>query len=186
MNEIQSNILSRYEKNGRKLPRRETTDPYAIHISEVMLQQTQVERVIPYFHRWMESFPDYETLAKASKTELLSHRSGLGFNSRAVRLQQCSQTIIEKWRSEEWKEGFLPEERELLQKLPGIGPYTSAAIMAFAWNISVPVIDTNIRRVLIFLFKLPETITAKALEDFAETIIPKGRSRDWHNALMDQ
>ena len=186
MKSIQSNILSRYDKNGRKLPRRQTTDPYAIHISEVMLQQTQVDRVIPYFHRWMKSFPDYETLAKASKTELLSHRSGLGFNSRAVRLQQCAQTIVEKWKSRERKDGSLPRAREILQKLPWIGPYTSAAIMAFAWNISVPVIDTNIRRVLIFLFKLPETITPKALEDFTQTVIPKGKSRDWHNALMDQ
>ncbi len=75
MENIQKNILSRYKKNGRKLPWRQTKDPYAIHISEVMLQQTQVERVIPYFHQWMKDFPDYASLAKASKTELLKHRS---------------------------------------------------------------------------------------------------------------
>lgn len=170
---IQQNILSWYSKNGRKLPRRETTDPYAIHISEVMLQQTQVDRVIPYFHRRMNDFPDYQTLAKASKTELLSHRSGLGFNSRALRLQICAQEIIQKWKDGEWRNGEIPKDRDILQKLPGIGPYTSAAIMAFARNIAVPVIDTNIRRVLIFLFKLPETITPKALESFAKTVIPK-------------
>jgi A/G-specific adenine glycosylase len=96
---IQQNILSWYSKNGRKLPRRETTDPYAIHISEVMLQQTQVDRVIPYFHRRMKDFPDYQTLAKASKSQVLTHRSGLGFNSRALRLQQCAQTVVEKWKS---------------------------------------------------------------------------------------
>jgi len=177
---IQQNILSWYSKNGRKLPRRETTDPYAIHISEVMLQQTQVDRVIPYFHRRMNDFPDYQTLAKASKTELLSHRSGLGFNSRALRLQICAQEIVSRDKSQ------IPHTRDQLMKLPWIGPYTSAAIMAFARNIAVPVIDTNIRRVLIFLFKLPETITPKALESFAETVIPKWKSRDWHNALMDQ
>ena len=171
--EIQKNILDRYEKYGRSLPRRATKDPYAIHISEVMLQQTQVDRVIPYFHQRMKDFPDYITLAQASKTDLLSHRSGLGFNSRVLRLQTCAQTIVEKWENGEWKDGFLPKDREILQKLPGIGPYTSAAIMAFSRNLSIPVIDTNIRRVLIFLFKLPETITPKALEAFAETVIPK-------------
>lgn len=183
---IQQNILSWYAKNGRSLPWRQTSNPYAIHISEVMLQQTQVERVIPYFHKRMKDFPDYITLAKASKTDLLSHRSGLGFNSRALRLQQCAQTIVEKWRSREWKDKTLPKNRELLQKLPWIGPYTSAAIMAFSRNLSVPVIDTNIRRVLMFLFKLPETITTKALESFAEKVIPEEKSREWHNALMDQ
>jgi A/G-specific adenine glycosylase len=177
---IQQNILSWYSKNGRKLPRRETTDPYAIHISEVMLQQTQVDRVIPYFHRRMNDFPDYQTLAKASKTELLSHRSGLGFNSRALRLQICAQEIVSRYKSQ------IPHTRDQLMKLPWIGPYTSAAIMAFARNIAVPVIDTNIRRVLIFLFKLPETITAKALEAFAKTVIPSWKSRERHNALMDQ
>jgi A/G-specific adenine glycosylase len=109
---IQQNILSWYSKNGRKLPRRETTDPYAIHISEVMLQQTQVDRVIPYFHRRMNDFPDYQTLAKASKTELLSHRSGLGFNSRALRLQICAQEIVSRYKSQ------IPHTRDQLMKLP--------------------------------------------------------------------
>jgi A/G-specific adenine glycosylase len=91
---IQNNILSRYKQHGRILPRRKTKDPYAIHISEVMLQQTQVERVIPYFHQRMKDFPDYKTLAEASKTDLLRHWSGLGFNSRALRLQDCARKII--------------------------------------------------------------------------------------------
>ena len=177
---IQQNILSWYSKSWRKLPRRETVDPYAIHISEVMLQQTQVDRVIPYFHKRMKDFPDYISLSKASKTDLLSHRSGLGFNSRVLRLQQCAQEIVTTYKSQ------VPTTRDGLQKLPWIGPYTSAAIMAFSRNMSVPVIDTNIRRVLIFLFKLPETISAKILETFAETVIPTWKSRDRHNALMDQ
>ncbi len=194
MQSIQSNILSRYDKNGRDLPRRQTTDPYAIHVSEVMLQQTQVERVIPYFYQWMNDFPDYASLAKASKAELLRHRSGLGFNSRALRLQECAKIIIiQKSRilqhstsnTQHWV-ADLSVLRAELQRLPGIGPYTSAAIMAFARNLPVPVIDTNIRRVLIFLFKLPETISTKELEEFALKAIPAGRSRDWHNALMDQ
>ena len=177
---IQQNILSWYANSGRKLPRRQTRDPYAIHISEVMLQQTQVDRVIPYFHKRMKDFPDYKTLAKASKTDLLSHRSGLWFNSRALRLQQCAHELVTKYKSQ------VPRTRNELMNLSWIGPYTSAAIMSFSRNLSVPVIDTNIRRVLIFLFKLPETITAQALEAFAETVIPKWKSRDRHNALMDQ
>jgi len=177
---IQKNILSWYAKNGRKLPRRKTKNPYAIHISEVMLQQTQVDRVVPYFHQRMKDFPDYKSLAKASKIDLLKHRSWLGFNSRALRLQQCAHEIVSKYK---WK---VPKNRDVLMKLPGIWPYTSAAIMSFAWNLPVPVIDTNIRRVLIFLFKLPEVITAKALETFAEKVIPQWKSRDRHNALMDQ
>ncbi|MCX6824930.1 MAG: Fe-S cluster assembly protein HesB [candidate division SR1 bacterium] len=182
---IQKNILSWYAKHGRNLPRRQITDPYAIHVSEVMLQQTQVDRVIPYFHQRMKDFPDYATLAQASKTDLLKHRSGLGFNSRALRLQECAKVVTKNVGANTIRLS-LPKDRLELQKLPGIGPYTSAAIMSFAWNVSVPVIDTNIRRVLIFLFKLPETISAKALEAFAETVIPKGKSRDRHNALMDQ
>ncbi|MEI7563222.1 MAG: hypothetical protein WCJ39_06250 [bacterium] len=93
---IQKNILDWYKIHGRKLPWRATRDPYAIHISEVMLQQTQVDRVIPYYHKWLKDFPDYEILAKASKMQLLSHRSGLGFNSRALRLQACAKLITEK------------------------------------------------------------------------------------------
>ena len=92
---IQSNILNRYAQHGRILPRRKVRDPYAIHVSEVMLQQTQVDRVIPYFHQWMKDFPDYASLAKASKVDLLKHWSGLGFNSRALRLQQCAKKMVE-------------------------------------------------------------------------------------------
>ncbi len=209
ISDIQQNILSWYTKQGRKLPWRQTKDPYAIHISEVMLQQTQVERVVAYYHQWMQDFPDYQTLAKASKTDVLKHWSGLGFNSRAMRLQQCAQKIIENWKwkienvlvFKNWKRSEVKSRkagleirnstdvhmlRAQLQTLPGIGPYTSAAIMSFARNLPVPVVDTNIRRVLIFLFKLPETISSKELEKFALQIIPPGKSRDWHNALMDQ
>ena len=114
---IQNNILSRYAKNGRTLPRRKTRDPYAIHISEVMLQQTQVDRVIPYFHQRMKDFPDYQSLAKASKTDLLKHRSGLGFNSRALRLQTCAQEIVKTVGANTIRL-HLPKNRVELQKLP--------------------------------------------------------------------
>lgn len=105
--DIQTNILDRYKKNKRKLPWRQTRDPYAIHVSEVMLQQTQVDRVIPYFLQWMKDFPDYRSLASASKIDLLQHWSGLGFNSRVLRLQECAKQVV-----------IMPRERNDLMQLP--------------------------------------------------------------------
>ena len=177
--ELQNTILSRYYKEWRKLPRRETQDPYAIHISEVMSQQTQVDRVIPYRKKWMKDIPDYKALASLPKLDLLSYRSGLWFNSRAIRLQECAQQVVEKYNN------TLPQDKELLLSLPWIWPYTASAICSFAWNLPEPVIDTNIRRVLIFLLKLPEDISYKELEKIAEELIPEWKSRDWNNALMD-
>jgi len=177
--ELQNTILSRYYKEWRKLPRRETQDPYAIHISEVMSQQTQVDRVIPYRKKWIKDIPDYKALASLPKLDLLSYRSGLWFNSRAIRLQECAQQVVEKYNN------TLPQDKELLLSLPWIWPYTASAICSFAWNLPEPVIDTNIRRVLIFLLKLPEDISYKELEKIAEELIPEWKSRDWNNALMD-
>lgn len=177
--QIQTQILERYSQNGRKLPWRETQDPYAIHISEVMSQQTQVDRVIPYWQKWMKDIPNYFALANISKSELLSYRSGLGFNSRALRLQECAKIVVEQY------QGVLPRSKSDLLILPWIGPYTAGAICAFAYNQEEVVIDTNIRRVLIFLLGLDENIALKELEAIAQDLIPQGRSRDWHNALMD-
>ena len=177
--ELQNTILSRYYKEWRKLPRRETQDPYAIHISEVMSQQTQVDRVIPYRKKWIKDIPDYKALASLPKLDLLSYRSGLWFNSRAIRLQECAQQVVEKYNN------TLPQDKELLLSLPWIWPYTASAICSFAWNLPEPVIDTNIRRVLIFLLKLPEDISYRELEKIAEELIPEWKSRDWNNALMD-
>ena len=177
--ELQNTILSRYYKEWRKLPRRETQNPYAIHISEVMSQQTQVDRVIPYRKKWIKDIPDYKALASLPKLDLLSYRSGLWFNSRAIRLQECAQQVVEKYNN------TLPQDKELLLSLPWIWPYTASAICSFAWNLPEPVIDTNIRRVLIFLLKLPEDISYRELEKIAEELIPEWKSRDWNNALMD-
>ena len=176
---LQREILWRYALHGRKLPWRATQDPYAIHISEVMSQQTQVDRVIPYRKQWIAEIPDYKSLAQLPKPELLSHRSGLGFNSRALRLQQCALEVVDRY------QGNLPQSKDQLLLLPWIWPYTASAICAFAWNLPEPVIDTNIRRVLIFLLKLDESISLPALEQLAKELIPEGRSRDRHNALMD-
>jgi A/G-specific adenine glycosylase len=110
--ELQNKILTRYEKEGRQFPRRETRNPYAIHICEVMSQQTQLSRVLPYRQQRMQDIPNYETLATLPKAELLKHRSGLGFNSRALRLQQCAQTLVTHYNGE------LPHSKEALLQLP--------------------------------------------------------------------
>ncbi len=177
--ELQEKILSRYKLEWRDLPWRHTQDPYAIHISEVMSQQTQVDRVIPYRRRRMQDIPNYQALATISKSELLTYRSGLGFNSRALRLQECARVVVDL------RDGYLPKNKSDLLTLPWIWPYTAGAICAFAYNQEEVVIDTNIRRVLLFLLELDEEIGIKELEKIAQELIPQGRSRDWHNALMD-
>ncbi len=176
---VQQEILWRYAVYGRDLPWRHTTDPYYILLSEVMSQQTQVSRVIEYYHRFIQRYPSIQDLAISSKAELLSMRSGLGYNSRALRLQQCCQAVVDQYA------GVMPEQYESLIQLPGIGPYTANAILAFAYNQDTPVMDTNIRRVLIYSFKLPHDISPKLLVDTARQCVPHGHGRIWNNALMD-
>ena len=176
---LQKKILTWYQHHGRQLPWRTTTNPYHILVSEIMLQQTQVDRVIPYYPRFLTTFPTLQTLATAKKKQLLSNWSGLGYNHRALRLQQTAQAILEH------HQGKLPADYEILITLPGIGPYTARALLAFAYNQDVPVIDTNIRRVIIHELHLPETIDKKKLEHYAQQLIPRGKSARWHNALMD-
>jgi len=179
INDFQQKILSRYEENARDLPRRETQNPYKIRISETMSQQTQVSRVIPKYHNFLNTLPNIEALAETDKTTLLGLWSWLGYNSRALRLQKAAQEIIEKHNSQ------IPKEEKALLSLPGIGPYTAHAIMAFAFNQEVPVLDINIKRVLIISLWLKKETRDKELRNIAITCVPQGQSRLWHNALMD-
>jgi len=172
-------ILAFYRKHGRVLPFRETKNPYNIAIAEIMLQQTQVERVIPKYLAWIDRWPDWQKLAEASRQELLTMWSGLGYNRRALYLGDMARAIVERFG------GTLPSSPEELRMLPGIGPYTANAILIFAFNFPLITIDTNIRRVLIHELELPVNISRKDLEDVARTILPSRRARDWHNALMD-
>lgn len=176
---VQKKILDRYAQHKRELPRRDTFDGYKVLVSEIMLQQTQVERVMPKFLRFIETLPSFETLAHIDKSTLLGLRSWLGFNSRALRLQRCAQILIDE------HQGILPKTRQLLRTLPGIWSYTSWSLLAFTYNIAVPVVDTNIRRVYIAEFGLPETISPLALESVVLATIPDGRANDRYNALMD-
>ncbi len=176
MKQLQQKILFWYNKHKRDLPWRKTRNPYHILVSEVMLQQTQVDRVIPYYLRWLKKFPTIEKLARAQPRTVLNYWSGLGYNNRALRLQQTAKTLEGK---------SFPKTEEELKALPGIGPYTARAILSFAFNKEVPVIDTNIRRILIHELKLKENTLPLELEERAKKLIPKGKSRIWHNALMD-
>ena len=178
---FQTKILLWYTKQKRDLPWRKTTDPYRILLSEVMLQQTQVDRVIGYYERFLLTYPTMDALAKADTKTLLSLWSGLGYNNRALRLRACAQELC---KHSSVPRAF-PSTEEELCALPGIGPYTARAVLSFAFNKEVPVIDTNIRRVLIHELGLAEEISKSDLESVARSCVPKGKSCIWHNALMD-
>lgn len=174
----QNDVLAWYGQSGRKLPWRETTDPYMIFISELMLQQTQVDRVIPKYHSWKEQFPNPAALARASVADVTTAWAGLGYNRRALFAQRAAQAIT-------MGDSF-PKTYEELISLPGVGPYTAAAICSFAYNQDVALVDTNIKRIY-QLIVFGDKIDPKPREilEIAEKFLPKGRSRDWHNALMD-
>lgn len=177
--EFQTKILKWYKVNKRNFPWRKTSDPYHILVSEIMLQQTQAQRVVGYFEKFIKRFPKLVDLAKAKNQEVLKIWSGLGFNNRAIRLKEIAKTIAIDL------DGKFPQEQGELLKLKGIGNYTSAAILAFAFNKRAAVVDTNIRRVLIHELDLNHNISPKRLSEIALSIIPKSKSRIWHSALMD-
>ena len=176
---LRQHILSWYKKHKRDLPWRKTKDPYKILISEVMLQQTQVDRVVAYYERWLKALPTFEKLFRVSTKKLLTLWSGLGYNNRVLRLRALAGVVIKDHKAK------LPKTYEQLIRLPGIGDYTANAILAFAFNKSVPVMDTNIRRVLIHELKLSEKISLDELKIISLQLIPKEKSCIWHNALMD-
>lgn len=132
-------LLSWYQKQGRDLPWRQTTNPYSILVSECMLQQTQVQRVIPYYHRWLERFPTWQALATASPVDVLHLWSGLGYNRRALALQSIARQVVEHGE---------PQTAQGWLKLKGVGPYTSAAVATFSRQENVMPVDTNVRRLL--------------------------------------
>jgi len=172
---LQERLLAWYAMNRRDLPWRRTTDPYAILVSEVMLQQTQVPRVVPRYHEFLARFPTLRDLAAASLTEVLAAWLGLGYNNRAVRLKRCAEAAGD----------VLPSYLDGLLALPGIGPYTARAVLIFAHNADLAAVDANVRRVLVHELALPGDLDRAALQAVADRMLPLGRSRDWHNGLMD-
>jgi A/G-specific adenine glycosylase len=180
---LQERLLGWYAENRRDLPWRRTTDPYAVLVSEIMLQQTQVPRVVPRFADWLEAWPDLESLAEAPLAGVLRRWQGLGYNNRARRLQACAQAAVAAAAGDRRAE--LPRTPEGLRALPGIGPYTARAVLVFAHNDDLAAVDANVRRVLTHELRLPEDLSGKHLQAVADAALPHGHSRDWHNALMD-
>ncbi|EKE40297.1 hypothetical protein ENUP19_0304G0045 [Entamoeba nuttalli] len=177
--QMHEKILKFYEKEGRKLPWRETTDKYKILVSEVMLQQTQVTRVIEKYKSWLIRFPTIQDLAKANLADVLEEWNGLGFNSRGKRLRDLAIEVCERYN------GIIPSSVDKLLNLPGIGPYTANAVLIFSENQDIATVDANIRRILIHELSLDEKTPENILFAYANKCLPLGRSRDWHNALMD-
>jgi A/G-specific adenine glycosylase len=161
---VQQLLLAWYSDNGRDLPWRRTRDPYAILVSEVMLQQTQVSRVLPRYEAWLERWPTVEALATADLSDVIRAWDGLGYNRRAVSLHRCATAVTER--------GGFPREPAELERLPGIGPYTAAALACFAFGAQVAAPDTNARRVLGRLGR-------------AGARPPAAHAYEWNQALFD-
>jgi len=166
--------------NPRTLPWREAIDPYRVLVSEIMLQQTQAERVAGKFAAFTARFPTVAALASAELSELLTAWQGLGYNRRALALKRASEAIMERFH------GIIPSARKELESLPGIGPYTAGAIMAFAFDLPELFIETNIRSVFIHHFFQDRTgIHDRELLPLVEATLDRARPREWYNALMD-
>lgn len=180
--EFQKIIWDFYQINGRHdLPWRQTTDPYKILVSEVMLQQTQVDRVIPKYKAFLKAFPTMQALARAPLQEVLIGWSGLGYNRRALYLQKAAQALTKDFK------GRFPKDVETLETLPGIGPYTARAVATFSNDTSYIFIETNIRRVFIHeFFPSQNEVSDKEIVLLIEQSLPKNKSpREWYWALMD-
>lgn len=174
-------VRDHYERHGRRsLPWRNTKDPYRILVSEIMLQQTQVERVVPKYRAFLKQFPTLSALARAPLGDVLRAWQGLGYNRRAKMLRECAKCIVTDHK------GKFPRSHTELMKLPGIGHYTAGAIMAFAWNIPVPIIETNIRSAIIHHFFTDATdITDIQVIGYIEHTLEMEDPREWYYALMD-
>jgi len=177
---FQDLVLSRYRSSGRKFPWRETTNPYATLVSEIMLQQTQVGRVAEKFPQFMAAFPDFSALATAPLADVLAQWQGMGYNRRAIALQKCARKIMEEFYGE------LPDDPEILATFPGIGKATASSICAFAFNRPVVFIETNIRRVFIHcFFPGSESVDDAVILPLVRDALYHGNPREWYNALMD-
>jgi A/G-specific adenine glycosylase len=173
-------VLAYYEEHGRDLPWRQRITPYRVLVSEIMLQQTQVERVIVKYREFLAAFPDFPSLAKAPTIKLLRIWSGMGYNRRALALRKLAQVVMAEHK------GRLPSDPAELVKLPGIGPYTAGAVAAFAFNRPVVFLDTNIRRVFIHeCFANRGEVRDDELLPLIERAMDAENPRRWYNALMD-
>lgn len=178
---FQKHIQRFFAEYGRHdLPWRQNYDPYRILVSEIMLQQTQVDRVIPKFLSFLDQFPNFQSLATAPVSEVIRAWQGLGYNRRGLNLQRAAQHVVRDFN------GHLPKSEEDLLNLPGIGPYTAAAIRAFAFNQPSIVIETNIRTVFIYhFFPTQDQVADQELLPLLELTLDRENPRQWYSALMD-
>lgn len=180
---LRKTLLAWYRKNKRDLPWRRTDDPYRILVSEIMLQQTQVDTVIPYYHRFLLTFPTLTKLAKAPEKKVLKLWEGLGYYSRARNLHRAVKEIQLKFK------GKVPETLEELESLPGIGRYTAGAVASIAFGLRAPILDGNVKRVLCRLFAIEEdpskTKVKNQLWELAGTLVPVKSPGDFNQSLME-
>ena len=176
---IQEALIEWYEADHREYPWRETDDPYPILVSEIMSQQTQLDRVVEAWADFLEEWPTVESLAEAARGDVVAFWSdhSLGYNNRAKYLHEAATQVVEEYDS------AFPESPDELQELMGVGPYTANAVASFAFNNGDAVVDTNVKRVLYRAFGVPDDDTA--FETAATDLMPEGRSRVWNNAIME-
>jgi A/G-specific adenine glycosylase len=176
---IRDGLLGWFNEHARDLPWRRTRDPYAILVSEVMLQQTQVDRVLPYYTRFLERFPTVEDLAAAATSDVIRFWSGLGYNRRAVNLQRAARAVVDEL------SGSFPDDPADLKKLPGIGAYTAGAIAAFAHERDVAFLDTNMRRVISRVIFGSESARESDALEAATALVPPSQGWTWNQALIE-
>jgi A/G-specific adenine glycosylase len=176
-------LLRWYRRRRRDLPWRRTHDPYAILVSEFMLQQTQVATVIPYYHKWLRTFPNFASLARASENQVLRAWQGLGYYARARNLHATAKIIMDR------HGGQFPRATDQMQQLPGIGKYSAHAVASFAFDQSVPIVEANTARVLARLFNLRKSVDShlgrRTLWQHAASLLPKSNAASFNSALLD-
>jgi A/G-specific adenine glycosylase len=176
-------LLTWYRAHGRELPWRRTSDPYHILVSEIMLQQTQVDRVLPKYHEWLEKYPTLEALAKAPESDVTQTWRPLGYNIRPRRLQTIARESVARYG------GTLPSDEETLRSFKGIGAYTAGAVRSFAFRERAAILDTNVARVLFRVFIGRGNPRAHAMRrhlwDVSRLVLPHRHVFDFNQALMD-
>lgn len=180
---FQQNLIEWFRANQRKLPWRQHYKPYEVWVSEIMLQQTQMDTVLPYFSRWMSSFPTLKALAKAESKSVLKLWEGLGYYSRARNLHESAKKIVRE------NGGVFPDKFEEILAIKGVGRYTAGAIASIAFNQDKPIVDGNILRVLSRVYAIPDPIDVEKNRarfwNLQEALIPKGQAREFNQALME-
>ncbi len=180
---IREALLGWFDTAARDLPWRKEYDPYHVWISEIMLQQTQMERGVIYFQHWLARFPDISAVAEADEQDILKQWEGLGYYARARNLQKAARIMVERHQAR------VPENPDDLLALPGIGPYTASAVASIAYNLDIAVVDANVERVLARLFDIDGPVkkaaTKKRIHDLATRLLPAGKARLFNQALMD-